>query len=65
MFFNRRRHQRIALHDLLAMNTTRLDELGLNRHDIISAATAVRTTPTDVGVRPDFEMTRSLAFANP
>jgi uncharacterized protein YjiS (DUF1127 family) len=56
----KRRRQRLALNDLLAMDAARLYDLGLNRHDIIDAIEVQRTT--DLEARREINATRRLAF---
>jgi uncharacterized protein YjiS (DUF1127 family) len=56
----RRRHQRLALNDLLAMDAARLYDLGLNRHDIIDAIESQRTA--DLEARREINVTRKLAL---
>ena len=54
-----RRHQRLALNDLLHMDAARLADLGLSRHDIIDAMEAQRTA--DLEARREATANRSLA----
>jgi uncharacterized protein YjiS (DUF1127 family) len=56
------RAQRIALNDLLSMNAARLDDLGLNRHDVIEAIAASRGSDTDLATRREVNAARKLAF---
>ena len=58
----KRRAQRIALEDLLSMNAARLDDLGLNRHDVIEAIAASRGGDTDLATRREVNAARKLAF---
>jgi uncharacterized protein YjiS (DUF1127 family) len=57
-----RRAQRLALNDLLSMNATRLDDLGLNRHDVIEAIAASRHSEPNLGARRERNASRRLAF---
>jgi uncharacterized protein YjiS (DUF1127 family) len=56
----KRRHQRLALNDLLAMDAARLDDLGLNHYDIVDAIEAQRTI--DLEARREANATRKLAL---
>ena len=58
----KRRAQRLALNDLLSMNAARLDDLGLNRHDVIEAIAASRGNDTDLATRREVNVARKLAF---
>jgi uncharacterized protein YjiS (DUF1127 family) len=57
-----RRRQRIALNDLLSMNAARLDDLGLNRHDIIEAIAASRHSEPNLEARRQINVARKLAL---
>ena len=56
-----RRRQRLALNDLLGMNAARLDDLGLNRHDVIEAIAAADRTETNLDARRESKVARRLA----
>jgi uncharacterized protein YjiS (DUF1127 family) len=58
-----RRRQRLALNDLLSMNAARLDDLGLNRHDVIEAIAASRHSEPDLEARRERNASRKLAFS--
>ena len=57
----KRRAQRIALEDLLSMNAARLDDLGLNRHDVIEAIAASRGGDTDLATRAQARLRRTVS----
>ena len=57
-----RRAQRLALNDLLGMSAARLDDLGLNRHDLIEAMAASPHKGTDLEARREYNVARKLAL---
>ena len=44
------------------MNAARLDDLGLNRHDLIEAMAASRHQKTDLEARREYNVARKLAL---